>query len=235
MRDPYVKKRMVDPALYRSRAAFKLLEMNDRWGGFLEGSLRSGSAEEGVRNVVDLGAAPGGWSQVVARKLGWGERGLRDDVGGFSGKVMERGRKLSGQLGVGSLNNDASSPTSIHPGRGTIVAVDLLPIEPIPGVHTVRGDFLLPSTTDRIRQLLAPTTRESGSKADVILSDMAANVSGNTARDTQASLEICEAVFEFARANLRVPDGRRRGRGGVLLYVSTLPIILESSLTGVGG
>src|SRR6266545_2847298 len=63
-RDPYVKKRVSDPAAYRTRSAFKLLEINEKMGGFLD--------HDDVNTVVDLGAAPGGWSQVVAGKFGWG-------------------------------------------------------------------------------------------------------------------------------------------------------------------
>src|SRR5947199_947677 len=62
-RDPYVRLRLSHPAPYRSRSAFKLLELDAKWDGFLSRS--------DVRAVVDLGAAPGGWSQVVAEKLGW--------------------------------------------------------------------------------------------------------------------------------------------------------------------
>ncbi|KAG2012220.1 RNA methyltransferase [Coprinopsis cinerea AmutBmut pab1-1] len=62
-KDPYVKKRQIDPAAFRARSAFKLLEINDQWDNFL--------SKSDVNAVVDLGAAPGGWSQVVAQKLGW--------------------------------------------------------------------------------------------------------------------------------------------------------------------
>ncbi|KAF8193731.1 hypothetical protein BJ912DRAFT_1141726 [Pholiota molesta] len=65
LRDPYVKKRLSDPAAYRARSAFKLLEINENWDHFLDAP--------DVGAVVDLGAAPGGWCQVVANlnKLGW--------------------------------------------------------------------------------------------------------------------------------------------------------------------
>lgn len=63
LRDPYVKKRITDPVTYRSRSAFKLLEINDKMGHFLD--------YRDVQTIVDLGAAPGGWSQVVSGKLGW--------------------------------------------------------------------------------------------------------------------------------------------------------------------
>ena len=105
---------------------------------------------------------------------------------------------------------------SAQPGRGTIVAVDLLPIVPIPGVEVIRGDFLLDSTTQLIKKSLATGDNPFG-KADVILSDMAANLSGNTAHDIQSSLEICGAVFEYAKWNLRSADSIGRKKGGVLL------------------
>ena len=201
-RDPYVKKRLSGPASYRSRSSFKLLEINDQMAGFLD--------QRDVRVVVDLGAAPGGWTQVVAEKFGW----------------------LAGRNEADELQDlDASPVTSLSRARGTIVAVDLLPFEPIPGVHVVRGDFLLDSTTEQIRRLLASKHNNNAddAKADVILSDMAVNVSGNTVRDTESSLEICEAVFEFARLNLRSAREIGRRKGGVLLYVS---LVLPSSFFG---
>jgi len=247
-RDPYIKKRLTDPAAYRSRSAFKLLEINDQMGGFLD--------DKDVRTVVDLGAAPGGWSQVVTGKIGWqasgsagsllhadgkrrgGEFGdVRDDLRPsyapsceFEEQVPFRSSTNSGQVrqpvrqdyensGPPKIEDDLlASPSSAHRGRGTIVAVDLLPIDPITGVHIVRGDFLLGSTTEHIRRLLEKDNVNG--KADVILSDIAGNISGNTAHDTESSLEICEAVFEFARVNLRSARAIGRRKGGVLLYDS---------------
>lgn len=113
--------------------------------------------------------------------------------------------------------------SSVHIGRGTIFAVDLLPIVSIPGVHIICGDFLHDSTTAKIRNLLVALKKDvvghPDGKADVILSDMAANSTGNTAHDIQCSLDICEAVFEFARVNLRSAGVIGRKNGGVLLYV----------------
>jgi 23S rRNA (uridine2552-2'-O)-methyltransferase len=94
--------------------------------------------------------------------------------------------------------------------------MDLLPIEPIHGVQTIKADFMLDSTTRRIKELLCNPQNPKG-KADIILSDMAANVSGNVAHDIEASLEICEAVFDFASKNLHSAQSIGRRRGGVLL------------------
>jgi 23S rRNA U2552 (ribose-2'-O)-methylase RlmE/FtsJ len=91
-------------------------------------------------------------------------------------------------------------------GRGTIVAVDLLPILPIPGVHFLQMDFLHPSSMPRLVSLLPE------GKADVGLSDMAPNMSGNKVRDEERGREISEAVWEFSRRVLRMD-------GGTLLYV----------------
>ena len=202
-RDPFVKARLSSPSSYRSRSAFKLIELNDKWGRFL--------SRPSVHSVVDLGAAPGGWSQVVAERLGWTidaednaeDFGLREDV-----KVQKRG-------------SCSVQPENKTTGRGKIVALDLLPIFPIPGVQTLQMDFLAPGSARVVRDALRSPQNPEGT-ADIVLSDMAANFSGNKIRDTQMSLDICHAVFEFAKDALTVRQVDERGKrsvGGMLLYV----------------
>jgi 23S rRNA (uridine2552-2'-O)-methyltransferase len=250
-RDPYVKQRLSDPTSYRARSAFKLLEMDARYQ-FLSHS--------GVRAVVDLGAAPGGWSQVVAGKFGLyeGVSGTCESLSGAGSRdgndvnaemevndwesgdwSMPQGKKLKKRdkkgkekedesrdlLSFDPLNIDDASPdaevsrTSRPAGMPTIVAVDLLPIQPIPGVQTIQTDFLSPEADPLIHAMLAVKGNSEG-KADVILSDMAANLAGNATRDVERSLEICEQVYEFARRRLRSGgDSKRSGRriGGTVL------------------
>ena len=236
VRDPFVKKRVSDPTAYRARSAFKLLEINEKWDQFLE--------HPDVNSVVDLGAAPGGWSQVVADVLGWGsassailayprERSAEDKVPESTLESEEdtdapfiprkKKQALRGKPKPTPLEHfdplnidDIEQTASERIGRGTIVSVDLLNISPIPGVQTIKADFMLESTVTRIHELLVAPGNPYG-KADVILSDMAANVAGNDSHDMQASLEICESVFEFAKYNLRTADSIGRRRGGVLL------------------
>ena len=230
LRDPYVKRRVADAAAYRARSAFKLLEINDEWNQFLE--------QPDVKAVVDLGAAPGGWSQVVADKLAWGaassrifgaasveEVGVEEDVAVVDEDTDTWKPKKKGGNKVipeplthfDPLNiDDIDGTLGQVQGRGTIIAVDLFSIEPIHGVQTIKADFMLDATTRRIRELLCNPENPKG-KADVILSDMAANVSGNVAHDIEASLEICEAVFDFASRNLRPAQSIGRRKGGVLL------------------
>ncbi|TFK35893.1 ribosomal RNA methyltransferase FtsJ domain-containing protein [Crucibulum laeve] len=218
-RDPYVKKRLSDPAAYRSRSAFKLLEIDAEWDHFLQ--------KPDVRAVVDLGAAPGGWSQVVAGKLGWGAEASKLPSGGYAYGVkseleMEKKgtwsspKSVSHQEVFDPLNIDALKEFTPSAGRGTIVAVDLLRMQPIHGVHAIQADFLSPEAADRIHELLSVKGNLEG-KADIILSDMAGNASGNDTHDIESSLEICEAVYEFARRNLRSAEDVGRRRGGVLL------------------
>ena len=208
-RDPYVKQRNASPNAYRSRSAFKLLELNAAWGSFL--------SKKDVRAVVDLGAAPGGWSQVVAEKLGWIDTAAPDwddpDVGcdyGFQ----------SGRAPGAGKNIDVSSSWSSKHGRGIIVSVDLLPMAPIPGVHSMQIDFLTPQAGAAVKAALSTPENPSG-MADIILSDMAANFSGYKPRDVESSLDICQSVFDFAKDNLHVrdtPQGATKGhRGGTLL------------------
>ncbi|KAF5313828.1 hypothetical protein D9619_013015 [Psilocybe cf. subviscida] len=237
-RDPFVKMRVNDPAAYRARSAYKLLEINDQCYQFLD--------QPDVHGVVDLGAAPGGWSQVVSQKLGWStptgsplaqpesepeavppqgeEEPLEEELGSPRPKKWKKPKKVPqaaqqalmddfDPLGIDDVGPYAGgAPT----GRGRIIAVDLLKVERIPGVESIKADFLQDSTTRLVQKLLVGPRNPFG-RADVVLSDMAANVSGNDAHDIEQSLRICEAVFEFAQRNLRTADSIGRRRGGVLL------------------
>lgn len=144
LNDPYVARAKAEGL--RSRAAFKLAEIDDR-----HHLLKPG------RSVVDLGAAPGGWSQVAARRVGADE------------------------------------------GRGRVVAIDLLAMEPIAGVSFAQLDFLDPAAPERLREML-------GGPADVVLSDMAANATGHRRTDHLKIMALAEAAADFARAVLK-PGG----------------------------
>lgn len=152
--DPYVK--LARREGFRARAAYKLKELDEQLQLLRPGQL-----------VVDLGAAPGAWSQYVRRKLGRG---------------------------------DAADPDLPGPMQGTIIALDLLEIEPIDGVDFILGDF-------RENAVLAALESRVGSrKVDVILSDMAPNLSGIAASDAARMSELVELAVEFAQAHLR-PGG----------------------------
>lgn len=140
LNDPYVKKAKADG--YRSRAAYKLIELDEKFG-LLKGAQR----------VVDLGIAPGGWTQVVRAK----------------------------------------SP------KAQVVAIDLLPVEPIDGVTIFQMDFM----ADEAPQLLADAL---GGPPDLVLSDMAANTVGHKQTDHLRTMGLVEAAAWFAVENL-VPGG----------------------------
>ena len=129
---------------YRSRAAYKLLELQEK-----DRFLKPGQV------VVDLGAAPGGWSQVAAREVGKG---------------------------------------------GRVVALDILEMEPLPGVDFIQGDFREDAVAERLTDLLA------GRPVDLVLSDMAPNTSGIAAVDQPRAMYLCELALDFARQVLR-PGG----------------------------
>jgi 23S rRNA (uridine2552-2'-O)-methyltransferase len=129
---------------YRSRAAFKLLEIDRR-----DRMLRRGQV------VVDLGAAPGGWSQVASEAVG---------------------------------------------PEGRVVALDLLPIEPLPGVEVLQGDFTEQAVLDRLLGVL------DGHPVDLVLSDMAPNMSGMKAIDQPRAALLAELALDCAR-QLLVPGG----------------------------
>lgn len=120
----------------RSRAAFKLIELNDKYR-FLRKGMR----------VVDLGSAPGGWTQVVQRELG---------------------------------------------GHGRIIALDILPMDPVEGVTFIEGDF----TEDEPLALLEEAL--GGHNADLVLSDMAPNMSGMGAVDQPRAMYLAELALAFA-------------------------------------
>ena len=129
---------------YRSRAAFKLLEIQKK-----DAILRPGM------QVVDLGAAPGGWSQVAGEILG---------------------------------------------GNGQVVALDILPMDALVDVTVLQADF----TTDEGLQVLRDTVGDR--QADLVMSDMAPNLSGVNAVDQPRSMHLAELALEFARENLK-PGG----------------------------
>ncbi len=153
--DPYVKQ--AQQAGYRSRAVYKLLEIQDRDRLFKPGMT-----------IIDLGAAPGGWSQVVVKSV---------------------------------------KPT------GRVIALDILPMEPIEGVEFIQGDF---SDETVLQALLAKLAEKNPAfssseavklaKVDWVISDMAPNLSGFDGIDMPRSLYLCELALEFAVQILR-PEG----------------------------
>ncbi|PWZ03136.1 23S ribosomal RNA methyltransferase [Testicularia cyperi] len=158
---------------YVARSAFKLLQLDDRYR-----FLRPG------RVIVDLGAAPGGWSQAIVERLA----------------------RSSASAKLGSEHN-LSAPQRIF-------ALDILPMAPIDGVCFLQGDFLNPVIQDRLRMLVrgnleghsstVPADSHVGCEfVDIVVSDMMANTTGNPIADTEASLELCRAAFMFASRTLK--------------------------------
>ncbi len=141
LNDPYVARAKREG--YRSRAAYKLLEIDEKYK-----ILKPG------QRVVDLGAAPGGWSQIAAKVVG---------------------------------------------AKGKVVGIDLLPIDPMPGVEFIELDFLDESAPGRLIDML-------GGPADVVMSDMAANTTGHKKTDHLRIIGLAEAAIYFAREIL-APGG----------------------------
>ncbi|KAF8903985.1 ribosomal RNA methyltransferase FtsJ domain-containing protein, partial [Mucidula mucida] len=203
--DFFVKQRIA--ASYKSRSAFKLIEIDDNYD-----ILR----HKDVKVVVDLGAAPGGWSQVVSQRLGYGD-GAPIDLDETGEVTRETFRPRASQKRVKPiLPGNAYDPLNIDSieeelearesrGRGTIVAVDLLPMGPIPG---------------SIQRLVYEKTRKRGPNqpiVDIVLSDMAPNLSGYEVRDLELSHQLCFATLEFVKRNLRASNEVGRGFGGALV------------------
>jgi 23S rRNA (uridine2552-2'-O)-methyltransferase len=141
--DPFVKKAKLEG--YRSRASYKLMEIDDRDKLLMPGMT-----------VVDLGATPGGWSQVAKERL---------------------------------------------KGKGRIIAIDILPMDPLVGVDFLQGDFNDPV----IRQKLMDSLPQP--KVDLVLSDLAPNISGVALYDQARATELWVAALEFAVQSVK-PNGQ---------------------------
>ena len=136
--DPYVKMSQEDGV--RSRAVYKLKEMDEK-----DGLLKSGL------NIVDLGAAPGGWSEFAAKKIA---------------------------------------------GKGNIIATDILPMDFLDGVTFIQGDF----REDEVLQSIL--NQLENNPVDLVLSDMAPNISGVDSIDQPASMYLVELALDFAEQTL---------------------------------
>jgi 23S rRNA (uridine2552-2'-O)-methyltransferase len=150
--DPFV--RQAQAKGYRSRAAFKLLGIHEK-----DGIIKPGMT------VVDLGSAPGSWSQVVREIL--------------------------------SVKRTGDEGKRVH---GRILALDILEMEPIADVEFIQGDF----REDAVAQELGE--RLGGEKVDLVISDMAPNLSGVESADAARIMHVCELALEFALQHLK-PDG----------------------------
>ena len=137
--DPYVKQAQRDG--YRSRASYKLIQLNEK-----DKLIRPGML------IVDLGSAPGGWSQVAGR--------------------------LAGQ-------------------HGRVVATDILPMEPLPNVEFLQGDFTDEAVLNQVSSLLG------GREPDLILCDIAPNITGIDSADQASSMYLAELALDFARRALK--------------------------------
>jgi 23S rRNA (uridine2552-2'-O)-methyltransferase len=140
--DPYVKQAQKDG--YRSRSSYKLMQLNEK-----DRLIRPGML------VVDLGSAPGGWSQVAARLVG---------------------------------------------AKGRVLATDILPMEPLKNVDFIQGDFTEESVLKQVLEWLGDN------KPDVVLSDIAPNISGIDSADQASSMYLVELALDMARQVLK-PKG----------------------------
>ena len=145
--DPYVK--LAQREGYRARAAYKLKEIDEAFGLVRPGQF-----------VVDLGCAPGAWSQYLRRRL------------------------APGGAAAGALD-------------GTIVGLDVLPMEPIEGVHFIQGDFREAEVLAQLQAALA------GRQVDLVVSDMAPNLSGIASADAARMEELVELALEFAQSHMQ--------------------------------
>ena len=137
--DPFVERARIEG--WRSRAAFKIIEVDQKFKIFKKRKI-----------VVDLGAAPGGWSQYAVAKV----------------------------------------------GEGNVVALDLLPIDPLPGVKFFVGDFMELDAAEKIISLLKTIPYNRGGRCDAVISDMAANTTGDHQMDHMRIVDLLEESLNFA-------------------------------------
>ena len=138
--DPYVKQAQKDG--YRSRASYKLIQLNER-----DRLIRPGML------IVDLGSAPGGWSQVAAHLVG---------------------------------------------NKGKVVATDILPMDPVKNVDFIQGDFTEEAVLEQILAVL------EGRKPDLIICDIAPNITGIDVADQASSMYLVELALDLARRALKL-------------------------------
>lgn len=141
--DPYVRQAQIEG--YRSRAVYKLMELDNRYELFKPGQI-----------VIDLGAAPGGWSQVAQDRLG---------------------------------------------PNGRVIATDILPMDPLPGVEFMQGDFREEAFFDHLMEIIG------NEGVDLVLSDMAPNMSGMAAVDQPRAMLLAEIALDLGVKVLN-PRGR---------------------------
>ena len=212
--DPYVKMKFnaeQNGIKFRSRSAFKLLEMDSKYRFLKRG-----------RVVVDIGAAPGGWSQVASAKMNfkwWDEPDLEARIQG----VHVGNSGTSSTAGWSSATTKLEQEMNQRRQNGVILAVDLLPIDPIPGVKSIQGDFLA-AETQAILEGWLPVDEGGRHYADLVLCDMSENHSGNKIKDSVSSLASCETAFQFASKYLRA-TGSDKKRDGCLVWVSGFPCL----------
>lgn len=137
LNDPYVSEAKRQG--YRGRAAFKIIQLDDQFRFFKPG-----------RRVVDLGCAPGGWSQVAVQRV------------------------------------------KSTPENPLVVGLDLLPVEPVSGANLIQLDFTDDHAPERLQELLG------GHKADIVMSDMAANTTGMHSIDHLRIMNLLELAYDFA-------------------------------------
>ncbi len=146
--DEYVRRSQQDG--YRSRAIYKLIEIDKK-----DRLVKPGMT------IIDLGAAPGGWSEYCVKKLG---------------------------------------------KNGTMVALDILPMEPIDGVTIIQGDFREDAVFDELMSVMNDAGKDQ-QKADLVISDMAPNISGMGSVDMPRAYYLCDLALDLARQVLKPGGG----------------------------
>lgn len=176
--DLYVKQAQKDG--YRSRAVYKLIEIDEKNRLFQRNM-----------QVIELGAAPGGWTQYAAAKIGCQ---LND------GAENEQNRVDCGNAVAGGKKK--------HLKQGMVLAVDVLPMEPVSGVRFIQGDFTEEVTLQKVMDSINALNKNQADYpgVDLVMSDMAPNISGMNSIDQPRAMYLAELAVDLAYKTVR-PGG----------------------------
>ncbi len=180
--DPYQRAARAEG--YRARSAYKLMQINQRFRILRPGMM-----------VLDLGAAPGGWSQVTAQLVKAMDEHSDENEPALPASNSPEEKKAStdeSHINEGTTDYDETERSS-GPRGGRVIGIDLASIEPLAGCTFLMGDLTREATLEQVAELCPRGT------ADAVISDMSPNLSGNYDMDQARSVHLSTTALNIAR------------------------------------